>query len=243
MEIKGKKALVTGASNGIGKACALMLAEQGVADLVIIDVEADKLDAVAAAARKTGANVIVKTADLTDPATVIRVYEEADTETGGLDIVHNNAGIMTGEPDFPDTAMDKMIAVIQLNLLAMMVGSKVAIDRMRADGRQGVIINTSSVAAFGVMPADPAYSTSKIGILRFTECCKPLHEAFGIRVMAVCPGITDTRIVPKDAEWLQPALQAVKILEPEDIARAVKGIIEDDSLSGDQITVQNEQVG
>jgi len=240
MEIKGKKALVTGASNGIGKACALMLAEQGVSDLVVIDMEAEKLEEVAAVARRAGTNVIVKVADLTDPATVIRVYEEADSETGGLDIVHNNAGIMTGEPDFPDTVMEKMIAVIQLNLLAMMVGSKVAIDRMRASGRPGVIINTSSVAAFGVMPADPAYSTSKIGILRFTECCKPLHEAFGIRVMAVCPGITDTRIVPKDAEWLQPALQAVKILEPEDIANAVKGIIEDDSLSGDQITVQNE---
>ena len=241
MDIKGKNALLTGASNGIGKACAMMLAENGISKLVIIDVEADKLEEVAEAARARGAEVITRVADLTDTATVIRLYEEADDLTGGLDIVHNNAGIMTGEPDFPDTIMEKMISVIQLNLLAMMVGSKVAIDRMRGAGRPGVIINTSSVAAFGVMPADPAYSTSKVGILRFTECCKPLHEAFNIRVMAVCPGITDTRIVPQDAEWLQPALQAVKILQPEDIAAAVKGIIDDESLSGDQVTVQNEQ--
>jgi len=77
-----------------------------------------------------------------------------------------------------------MIAVIQLKLLAMMVGSKVSIDRMRTAKRPGVIIHTSSVAAFGTMPADPDHSNSKIGILRFTECCKPLHENFNIRVMA-----------------------------------------------------------
>jgi len=239
MEIKGKKALVTGASNGIGRACALMLAEHGVSDLVIVDVEADNLEQVANEARKAGANVIVKVADLTDSTTVIRIYEEADDETGGLDIVHNNAG-MNGQLDFPDTVMEKMIGVIQLNLVAMMVGSKIAIDRMRAARRQGVIINTSSMAAFGVLPADPAYSASKVGILRFTECCKALHGAYGIRVMAVCPGITDTRIVRRDAAWLQPALKAVKFLEPEDIANAVKGIIEDDSLAGGHVKVQND---
>jgi NAD(P)-dependent dehydrogenase (short-subunit alcohol dehydrogenase family) len=104
-----------------------------------------------------------------------------------------------------------------------------------------VIINTSSVSAFNTMPADPAYSASKHGILAFSQSCKPLHERFNIRVMAICPGITDTAIVPKDAPWLQPALQSVRILEPADIAREVCRIVEDDSLSGDYVVVQNEE--
>ena len=148
---------------------------------------------------------------------------------------------MTGEPDFPDTLMEKMIAVIQINLIAMMVGTRKAIELMRARGAPGVIVNTASVAAFGPMPADPAYSTSKAGILNFTQSCKPLAERFNIRVTAVCPGVTDTAIVPHDAEWLKPALANIKaMLKPSDIAAAVKQCIEDDTLAGDYITVQNE---
>ena len=240
MDIKGKNAIVTGASAGIGRATALMLAQKGAAKIVVVDIDKGGLDSLAAEIRSAGATAIVKVADLSRSEEVIKLFEEADRETGGLDIIHNNAGIMTGLPDFPDTVMSKMIAVIQINLIAMMIGTRLGVEQLRRRKAPGVIINTSSVAAFGVMPADPAYSASKHGILAFTQSCKPLHEAYNIRVMAVCPGITDTAIVPKDAEWLQPALQKVKILQPEDIARSVCDIIADETLAGDQITVQNE---
>lgn len=240
MDISGKKALVTGAGDGIGHATALMLAENGAASLVLVDINPDNLTKVQAEVEALGCSVSTKVADLRCSDTVLSLYEEIFAETGVLDIVHNNAGIMAGEPFFPDQDVNRMIDVINLNLMAMMIGSKVAIDKMRAAGQPGVIINTASVAAFNPMPADPAYATSKVGILRFVESCQPLHESDNIRVMAVCPGIVDTAIVPHDAEWLQPALQAVNILKPADIAAAVKQIIEDESLSGDQITVQNE---
>ncbi|MEL0066229.1 MAG: SDR family NAD(P)-dependent oxidoreductase [Gammaproteobacteria bacterium] len=240
MEIKGKNTLVTGAGQGIGEACAMMLAANGAAKVVLADVNEANLNQVAEAVRATGAEAIIKVCDVSKPENVIRLFEEAEADTGGLDIVHNNAGIMTGEPDFPDTVMEKMIAVININLIAMMVGTRKAIEQMRARNAPGVIINTASVAAFGPMPADPAYSTSKAGILNFTQSCQPLHERFNIRVMAVCPGVVDTAIVPHDAEWLQPSLAAIKIMQPVDIANAVKGIIEDDTLAGDQVTVQNE---
>jgi 3-oxoacyl-[acyl-carrier protein] reductase len=240
MDIGGKNAIVTGAAHGIGEATALMLAERGAAKVVIADIDAEGLEVVASAVKAAGAEVIVKTADISKPEEVIRLFEEAEAETGGLDIVHNNAGIMTGEPDFPDTIMEKMIAVIQINLLGMMVGTRQAVEQMRARSAPGVIINTASVAAFNPMPADPAYSTSKAGILNFTQSCQPLSEAFGIRVNAVCPGVTDTAIVPHDAEWLKPALAAVKFLEPSDIAAAVCGLVEDESKAGDYVVIENQ---
>lgn len=242
MEIKDKNALVTGAGQGIGEACAVMLAENGAAKIVIADINENNLKGVAETLRSKGAEAIIKVCDVSQTDNVMRLFDEAEAETGGLDIVHNNAGIMTGTPDFPDTVMEKMIAVIQINMLAMMVGTHKAVEKMRARRAPGVIVNTASVAAFNTMPADPAYSSSKAGILNFSESCKPLHENFNIRVMAVCPGIVDTAIVPQDAEWLQPALAAVQILQPVDIANAVKGIIEDDTLSGDHVVVQNTPV-
>ena len=242
MDIKGKNALVTGAGRGIGEASALMLAENGADKLVISDIDQANLERVAEAIRGIGAETIVKICDISDMNNVIQLFEAAEAESGGLDIVHNNAGIMAGEPDFPDTAMDKMIAVIQVNLLAMMGGTTQAVRLMRARSAPGVIINTASIAAFGPMISDPAYSASKAGIVNFTQSCAPFKDAFGIRVMAVCPGMTDTAIVPREAEWLQPALAANKMLRPEDIAVAVKEIIENESLAGDYLVVANEKI-
>ena len=243
MEINGKSAIVTGAGQGIGKASALMLARSGASKVVLADIDEHNLDQVATAVRDIGVQAIVKVCDVSDSDNVIRLLQSADTETGGLDIVHNNAGIMTGAPDFPDSVMEKMIAVIQVNLLAMMVGTRQAIDLMRARSSAGVIINTASTAAFAPMMADPAYSASKAGIVNFTQSCAPLQEDFNIRVMAVCPGMTDTAIVPHDAEWLQPALASTKLLQPEDIADSVKKIIEDDGVTGDYVVVTNEPLG
>jgi len=242
MDIRGKNTLVTGAGQGIGEASAMMLAKNGAGKVVIVDINEPNLDRVAGAIEACGAKAIVKVCDVSETDNVIQLFNAAEAETGGLDIVHNNAGIMTGEPDFPDTIMEKMIAVIQVNLLAMMVGTRQAIELMRTRSAAGVIVNTGSTAAFGPIMADPAYSTSKAGIVNFTQSCAPLKEAFNIRVMAVCPGMTDTAIVPHDAEWLQPALAATKLLQPEDIAAAVKKIIEDDSTTGDYVIVANDPI-
>lgn len=240
MDIKGKNALVTGASTGIGLATVKMLAEAGAAHIVLVDIDEAGIRTAASELEKFGAKTTVIKADLSKHGEVIEAFQHADAATGGLDFVHNNAGIMTGLPDFPDTVMSKMIAVIEINLIAMMIGTRMAVEQMRKRGRRGVIINTSSVAAFSTMPADPAYSASKHGILAFTRSCLPLADKFGIRVMAICPGITDTAIVPHDAPWLKPALERVKILAPADIADAVARIIADEGLAGDQITIQNE---
>ena len=242
MDIKGKSALVTGAASGIGRATAQMLAERGVAKIVIVDVDEAALRTLAGTLRVAGTSAIANVVDLRNADAVARLYEEAHRDTGGLDIVFNNAGRMTGGADFPDCDVASMVATVQVNLIAMMVGTRIAVEHMRRRKAPGVIVNTSSMAAFSHMPADPAYSASKHGILAFTQSCKPLSEQFKIRVMAICPGITDTAIVPKDAAWLRPFLGSIVLLTPEDIAREVCRIVEDDALAGDYVAIGNQQV-
>jgi len=243
MNIEGRNALVTGAAGGIGRATALMLAERGAAKIAIVDVNTQALAELAEEIRRAGALPIVKPADLTKPSEVARVFAEADAETGGLDIVHNNAGRMSGPPDFPDTPYESLVATINLNLMAVMVGTHLSIQQMRKRSAPGVIVNTSSMAAFNALPPDPAYSATKIAIINFTQACKSLSERYGVRVMAVCPGIVDTAIIQREAPWLKAALSMITMLAPNDIAKAVCDVILDDSKAGEYVVVEHGPKG
>ncbi|WP_084421638.1 SDR family NAD(P)-dependent oxidoreductase [Henriciella litoralis] len=240
MQIGNKNALVTGATGGIGRATALMLAREGVAKLVISDIDRKQLEPLAKEIRTLGAEPIIIPANLSSPDEAIKLYEQAETKAGGLDIIHNNAGIMGAVPDFPDAELSRMVAALQINFVAMVIGTRIAIGNLRKRGVGGVIINTSSVAAFEPMPADPAYSSSKAAILSFSRACEPLKDSLGIRVVPLCPAVTDTAIVPKDAPWLADLLKSIKLLQPDDIAAEVKRIIEDDTIAGEPVVVENE---
>jgi len=239
MNIAGTRALVTGAAGGIGRACALMLAAHGADTVVIVDRDAAGLERVAADVRLAGATAVVEVVDLSQPAAVADLLHRGP----GLDIVHNNAGVMSGPPDFPDTHLANMIAAISINLAAPIVATRVMVELMRRRGRGGLILNTASTAAFGALPPDPVYSATKAALVNFTQACKPLAERFGIRVMAICTGITDTNIVQRDAEWLKPALGALKIFTPEYVASVIAEIIADDSKAGEYVALHNEPAG
>ncbi len=240
MDIEGKHALVTGAGDGIGRATSLLLARHGAASLTLVDIDEDKLLTTAGAVVQLGAKVTSYAADLRDTDCVQNLYHEIFSRHGNLDILFNNAGSMTARAPFPEQSVDQLIGVINLNLNAIIIGSKVAIDHMQKAKHPGVIINTASTAALSPMPADPAFAAAKVGILRFCQSCRFLHDSDGIRVVALCPGWTDTAMLPRDAEWLQPVLQNVQLLQPDDIAATVKRIIEDDHLAGDHVIIENQ---
>lgn len=206
---------------------------------MIADIDSEYLASLAGELEELGAEVLARTIDLRDVESVKALYDESDARMDGLDIVYNNAGVMGGPPDFPDSDVDRMIAAIQINLIAMMAGTRLTIGHLRRRGRAGVIVNASSMAAFSHLPHDPAYTASKHGILAFCQSCKPLQEQFGIRVVAICPGITDTAIVQRDAEWLKPVLGMIRILTAEEVANEVCRIVEDDQLAGDCVTMEN----
>jgi 3-oxoacyl-[acyl-carrier protein] reductase len=235
MDIRGKHALVTGAGAGIGRATVIALAQKG-AKVVAADLNEAAVQETAAlvVAEVPGADVVALKADVSTPGGVRDMFAEATAAFGGLDIVHNNAGLICGEPIWPDASLEKIAATISVNLGGVAMGTQEGIKALRQRGG-GVIVNTASVAALQAMPTDPVYSATKVGVVRIVESCAGF-AAEGIRVNAVLPGMVDTDMTNKHtgdgtrpAAWLAPVIAATVMLQPEDIAAGVIELIEDDS--------------
>jgi NAD(P)-dependent dehydrogenase (short-subunit alcohol dehydrogenase family) len=234
MDIAGKVALVTGAATGIGRATAHALSDAG-ASVCVVD--RDEAGARTVASELAGPSLAI-CADVSLPSDIRRMFAEATSAFGGVDIVHNNAGLIGGEPLWPDQSLERMAAVIAVNLGGVAMGTAEAIRALRARGG-GVVINTASVAALGPMPNDPVYSATKVGVTRIVESCTG-YGAEGIRVNAVLPGVVDTDMTnrhtgdgTKPAQWLEPVLASITMLQPQDIAAVVLELICDDSLNGE----------
>jgi 3-oxoacyl-[acyl-carrier protein] reductase len=174
------------------------------------------------------------------------MFRRAEERFGRIDIVHNNAGLATSVPQWPDIPIERVAALADVNLKGVLLGTRLAIDAMRRSGG-GVIVNTASVAAHNPSYGEAIYGTTKAAVVFFTRACEGLKAAHNIRVNAVCPGITDTPLLNKTgdgsgpAEWLGPALARVVLIPPEAIAEAVLDLIRDDSKVAEIVTVQNQQ--
>lgn len=244
MDIKGKHAFVTGAAAGIGQATAFALADAGASRLVLIDLDDNGLRETAHGIEARGAGVETQSTDVSDYAELEATYQRAE-KGGAIDICFNNAGIMAGDPVWPETSAKRIAQVISVNLLGVMYGTKIATEAMR--GRGGVIINTSSPASFGPMPTDPFYSSTKAAVVNFTLACAHFAGAYGVRVNAILPGVTDTAILLKSgdgkeaADWLKPMLEVVNKLSTEEIAAAILELVRDDERAGECLYVQNAE--
>jgi NAD(P)-dependent dehydrogenase (short-subunit alcohol dehydrogenase family) len=245
MDIRGKHALVTGAGAGIGRATVVALAKKG-AKVVAADLNEAGVKETAAmvVAEVPGAEVVAIAADVSTPAGIRDMFAKATAAFGGLDIVHNNAGLICGEPIWPDASLEKIAATISVNLGGVAMGTQEAIKALRQRGG-GAIVNTASVAALQAMPTDPVYSATKVGVVRIVESCTGFAGE-GIRVNAVLPGMVDTDMTNKHtgdgtrpAAWLAPVIAATVMLQPEDIAAGVIELIEDDTAVGQSKIVGN----
>lgn len=233
MELSGKVAVVTGAGSGIGRASASLLASRGV-KVVVADIdEAGGHETVATIVGQGGEALFVAV-DVTDHESVTALYAAAVERFGGLDISHNNAGIVAGNPPWPETPMERLMQLAMVNLGGVMLCTRAAIHHLRNRGG-GAIVNTASIAAQFPMAEDAAYSATKAGVTMFTQACAALKDRDGIRVNAVLPGLVDTPIInktgdgTKPADWLVAALEVVPPLKPEEVAEAVLELIIDDN--------------
>ncbi|WP_165861419.1 SDR family NAD(P)-dependent oxidoreductase [Paenibacillus paeoniae] len=192
-----KVAIVTGAASGIGKGTALLFAEEG-AKLVLVDINEDQLNEVAAEIRESGGSCEIVCGNVGLMETAERAVACAVGAYGQLDIVFNNAGIMpVGDiMDYPEETWDE---VLQVNLKSMFLMCKKAIPEM-LKGNGGSIINTSSVMAALTEPGYTAYSASKAGIIGLTKEIAVSYAEKGIRCNAISPGWVETDMNVRLAE-------------------------------------------
>lgn len=241
MDIKGKRTIVTGSASGIGRAVALMLAERGAADIALVDIDVAGLEESARLIAARGGRASIHRLDLAD----IAATEAWFTAHGDVDILHNNAGVVSGANQFPGMATDRIGWVVDINLTSLVVATQVAAQAMRARGG-GVIVNTVSTVALGAGFRDAMYATTKAGVMMFTRCCASLKDEWNVRVAGVLPGLTDTPILhttggDRAADWMAPVLANNERCQPEDIAAAVIDLIDDDALAGgDWVAVRRE---
>jgi 3-oxoacyl-[acyl-carrier protein] reductase len=244
VDLAGKTALVTGAGSGIGRATARALAAAGV-QVVVGDLDDVGGTETARLIDEHGGVATFVQADVASPHGIRTLFDAAHRLFGGVDIVHNNAGLVSGEPLWPGIGLDRIKLMVDVNLAAVCMGTAAGIEALRARGG-GAIVNTASVAGLRPAPADPVYGATKAAVLHFTQSCAGLASE-GIRVNAVVPGPTETPILAKTgdgtkpAAWLQPWLANIRLRQPEEIAAVVLDLVRDDTCAGETRVVDAER--
>ncbi len=216
MSLDQRRALITGASSGIGKATALAFAKAGI-DVALVSRSLDKLETVAEAARHTGVVAKAYAVDLANVTQVKAEIEAIALDFGGIDILVNNAGIAY-TANLTETPLEDWQQVINLNLTSVFQCLMGILPGMR-DRHTGTIINVSSIAAKQPFPGWGAYSVSKAGLMALSQTLAQEERAHGIRVTAICPGAVNTELW--DTETVQSDFDRSKMLTPEVVAQSI----------------------
>lgn len=187
-ELNGKKAIVTGACQGLGKSIAEGLAEAG-AKVCIMDLNPD-CEGIAKEMSKDGLQFCGVVVNLMDRADLVRGFEEAAEKLGGLDILVNNAGMQV-RGNAEEIELSRWDKLIELNITAVFELSQLAARRMIPQG-SGRIINVASMLSFfGGYVCSP-YAASKGAVAQLTKACSNEWAGKGINVNAIAPGYMDT---------------------------------------------------
>ncbi|HEX6960932.1 MAG TPA: SDR family oxidoreductase [Lacipirellula sp.] len=190
-EIRGKTALVTGAASGIGRAIALRLAAEG-ASLYLIDVNAVELARVVAEAKSRGVEALGRHCDVSQPAQNSAAIQHLLDQFGGVDILVNNAGI-TYYGQTRKMAAEHWARLLAVNLHAPIQFTLELLPTLcsRAEAH---IVNVASICGLVGLERVAAYSTSKFGLVGFSESLRAEFVRQGVGVTAICPGLVDTNL-------------------------------------------------
>jgi 3-hydroxybutyrate dehydrogenase len=191
----GKTALVTGAAAGLGKACAVLLAAEGMA-VAVADIDKERAEATAREINAGGGRAIAVVMDVSDEAEVNAGVERCIRELGGLDALLSNAGVQIVHPfeDYPFADWKKML---RIHADGAFLCSKAAYAHMKRTGKGGQIVFMGSVHSHDVSPLKSAYCFAKHGLLGLCRVIAKEGAAYGIHAYTVCPGFVRTALVEK----------------------------------------------
>ncbi len=220
IELSGKRALVTGGARGLGRACALRLAEAG-ASIVVVDIDLEGAQETAAACPEG----VAFQCDLSDPDAILTMAAEVEAQVGDMDVLINNAGIVAYARGVAGFDRDEWDRVLDVNLRGTVWVCRAFVEglKRRRDGR---VINFSSLAArVGGIEAGMHYAASKAGLIGVTRTLAKECGLYGITVNAIAPGIIGSETVLGLLEGREPEFAAQALLRrigtPEDVANAV----------------------
>jgi short-subunit dehydrogenase len=214
--IKERKALIVGASSGIGKAVALSFAQAGI-DVALVSRSQDKLEVAAQEAIAKGVEAKAYALDLAIVSQVKDKISAIANSFGPIDILVNSAGMgYTGT--LMETPLSDWQQTIDLNLSSVFQCIQGVLPMMR-DRQQGTIINVVSIAGQQVFPGWGAYCVSKFGLMALTKTLAAEERANGIRVTAICPGAVNTPLW--DTDTVQANFDRSVMLTPEIVAQSI----------------------
>jgi short-subunit dehydrogenase len=222
--LSGLRVLITGASQGIGRALAKLAAGRGMRVLAAARSQ-DLLDELAREVRVAGGAIETVRADVTSPEDRRRMADCARERFGGLDVLINNAGVgATGH--FADVGPERLRTIMEVNFFGTAETTRVCLPLLK-EGRTPAVVNISSVAGKRGIPARSEYSASKFAVQGFSEALRAEMARFDIDVLVVCPGLTQSNFSRNMIE--QKALLPMDHLRgmtAEEVARATLRCLE-----------------
>ena len=235
MRLANETAFITGGASGLGRAAAERFAAEG-ARTVVADVDAEGLAETVDRVEAAGGEAVAHELDVRDEG-AFRDAVDATAEEFGLDILLNNAGISHERTDVEEIGSDQRDALVGVNVNGVWNGTVAALPHFKEQGH-GAIVNTASLAGVIGAPKLSAYSLTKGAVVNFTRAVAAEVGPHGVRVNAVCPGVTDTpmpreSLSPEEWEYVKTETAEEyplkRLGEPEDIANAMLFLASDEA--------------